>query len=68
MKPSHKRPGPPSVADPILMITPQKNAADTVTDPFRLDGTWKKIHGALRDKVRRAAGRKGSPSAAIVDS
>ena len=35
---------------------------------FRLDGTWKKIHDALRDKVRRAAGRKVSPSAAIVDS
>jgi len=35
---------------------------------FRLDGTWQKIHDALRDKVRVAAGRKVSPSAAIVDS
>ncbi len=35
---------------------------------FRLDGTWQKIHDALRDKVRLAAGRKKSPSAAIVDS
>ncbi len=35
---------------------------------FRLDGTWQKIHDALRDKVRVSAGRKKSPSAAIVDS
>ena len=35
---------------------------------FRLDGTWKKIHDALREKVRVKAGRKRSPSAAIVDS
>lgn len=35
---------------------------------FRLDGTWQKIHDALREKVRTAAGRKPSPSAAIVDS
>ena len=35
---------------------------------FRLDGTWQKIHDTLRDKVRVLAGRKKSPSAAIVDS
>ena len=35
---------------------------------FRLDGAWQEIHDALRNKVRRAAGRKVSPSAAIVDS
>jgi len=35
---------------------------------FRLDGTWQEIHDALRDKVRVLAGRKKSPSAAIVDS
>ena len=35
---------------------------------FRLDGTWHRIHDALREKVRTAAGRKPSPSAAIVDS
>ena len=34
---------------------------------FRLDGTWPKIHDALRDKVRLAAGGKRSPSAAMVD-
>ena len=35
---------------------------------FRLDGTWQKIHDALRNKVRVSAGRKKLPSAAIVDS
>ena len=35
---------------------------------FRIDGTWQKIHDALRDKVRVSVGRKKSPSAAIVDS
>ena len=35
---------------------------------FRLDGTWQKIHDALRDEVRVSDGRKKSPSAAIVDS
>ena len=34
---------------------------------FRLDGTWQKVHDALREKVRRAEGRKKSLSAAIVD-
>ena len=35
---------------------------------FRNDGTWKTIHDALRDKVRKKAGRNKSPSAAIIDS
>jgi putative transposase len=35
---------------------------------FRRDGTWQRIHDALREKVRRADGRKPTPSAAIVDS
>lgn len=32
------------------------------------DGTWEKVHDALRDRVRSREGRKKSPSAAIVDS
>jgi len=32
------------------------------------DGTWKRIHDALREKVRRASGKKASPTVAIVDS
>ena len=35
---------------------------------WRLDGTWERIHDALRDAVRRADGREPSPSAAILDS
>src|SRR3712207_2665960 len=35
---------------------------------WRLDGTWERLHDALRDEVRGAAGRDASPSAAIIDS
>jgi putative transposase len=35
---------------------------------WRLDGTWERIHDALRDRVRTGAGRAASPSAAIIDS
>ena len=35
---------------------------------WKNDGTWEKIHDALRVKVRRSAGKKSTPTAAIVDS
>ncbi len=35
---------------------------------WRLDGTWERVHDALRDGVRAAAGRDASPSAAVIDS
>jgi putative transposase len=35
---------------------------------WRIDGTWQRIHDALRDMLRRRQGRKTSPSAAIIDS
>jgi putative transposase len=35
---------------------------------WRNDGTWKRIHAALRQKVRRAAGKTSTPTAAILDS
>ena len=35
---------------------------------WQLDGLWEKIHDRLREQVRAAAGRKRSPSAAILDS
>jgi transposase len=35
---------------------------------WQQDGTWDKIHDALREKVRRAAGKNPKPSAAILDS
>jgi putative transposase len=35
---------------------------------WRNDGTWQRIHDALRDMLRHRLGRKKSPSAAIIDS
>ncbi len=35
---------------------------------WRKDGTWERIHDALRPKVREMEGREPTPSAAIIDS
>jgi transposase len=35
---------------------------------WRADGTLDRVHDALRDQVRAAAGRSSSPSAAVMDS
>ncbi len=35
---------------------------------FQREGIWLKIHDALREKVRSKAGKKPTPSAAIIDS
>ena len=35
---------------------------------WRKDGTWERVHDALRSEVRRAVGKEAQPSAAIVDS
>ena len=35
---------------------------------WRRDGTWERVHSALRDQVRVSQGRDASPSAAIIDS
>jgi putative transposase len=35
---------------------------------WRNDGTWQRLNDALRDRVRRQAGRKTSPSMAIIES
>lgn len=35
---------------------------------WKLDGTWSKIHDALREMVRKAAGKKPTPTVAIIDS
>lgn len=35
---------------------------------WQQDGTWQKILDALREKVRKAAGRSATPSAACIDS
>src|SRR3712207_1959094 len=35
---------------------------------WRLDGTWEKLHTALRERLRKQFGRHPQPSAGIVDS
>lgn len=35
---------------------------------WRVDGTWERIHDALREQARQTAGRAARPSAGIVDS
>jgi putative transposase len=35
---------------------------------WRMDGTWEKIHTALRERLRLLLGREPTPSAAIIDS
>jgi putative transposase len=35
---------------------------------WRNDGTWKRIHMTLRERVRVKQGREPTPSAAIIDS
>ena len=35
---------------------------------WRIDGTWGRIHAALRERLRRRSGREATPSAAIIDS
>ena len=35
---------------------------------FRLDGTWQRLHAALRERVRVRLDRNPQPSAGIVDS
>lgn len=35
---------------------------------WRREGIWQRIHDVLRERVRRAAGKKATPTAAIIDS
>jgi putative transposase len=35
---------------------------------WQRDGTWQRVHDALRQEQRRAAGRQPGPTAAILDS
>ena len=35
---------------------------------WRNNGTWEKVHDALRAKVRRLVGKKSTPTVAIIDS
>ena len=35
---------------------------------WRRDGTWHKLHDALREKLRVRSGKEATPSAAVLDS
>jgi putative transposase len=35
---------------------------------WRLDGTWERLHTALRERLREKLGREAQPSAGIIDS
>ena len=35
---------------------------------WKNDGIWKRVHDRLREKARKAAGKKSTPTAAIIDS
>jgi putative transposase len=35
---------------------------------WRQDGVWQRIHDTLRERVRKAVGKKATPTAAIIDS
>jgi putative transposase len=35
---------------------------------WQTDGTWERLHDKLRERVRRQAGKRPKPSAAVLDS
>jgi len=47
---------------------PNWNTVYGVFRRWRDDGTWQRIHDRLREKARRAAGKKSTPTVAIIDS
>jgi putative transposase len=47
---------------------PKWRTVYTVFWRWRKAGVWQQIHDALRRRVRRAAGKKDKPTAAIIDS
>ncbi|OYW16155.1 MAG: hypothetical protein B7Z55_14310, partial [Planctomycetales bacterium 12-60-4] len=47
---------------------PDWRSVYTVFRRWRLDGTWKRLHAALRGPVRKAAGKKPKPTVLLVDS
>src|SRR5690349_10970376 len=61
-----ERPGvrPPTAAPGIAL----DHLRQTSHLAWRLDGTWERIHSALREAVRVQVRRNAWPSAAIIDS
>ena len=47
---------------------PPKETAYAYFERWSEDGTWEQIEAELRNKVRRVAGKKPAPTAAIIDS
>ena len=47
---------------------PKWKSVYTVFWRWRKQGVWKAVHDALRKKVRKQAGKKPTPSAAVIDS
>jgi putative transposase len=51
-----------------LLLALAENAYHYYFRAWRIDGTWRRIHTALRERLRRLTGREPTPSAAIIDS
>lgn len=47
---------------------PKWSSVYTVYRRWKLAGVWQTVHDRLRDRVRKAAGKSPSPTAALVDS
>jgi transposase len=47
---------------------PPRSTVFSYLTRWRLTGVWDQIHDALRDQLRRRAGRKTEPTAAVIDS
>lgn len=47
---------------------PHWNTVYGIYRQWRCDGTWQRLHDALRTKVRQAAGKNATPTAGIIDS
>jgi putative transposase len=47
---------------------PPEGTARDYFHRWRRNGTWERIHDALRDQVRQQAGREAQPSAGSLDS
>lgn len=47
---------------------PPKSTVYEYFGQWRDDGTWQRVHDALRDQARAALGKAAGPTAAIIDS
>ena len=47
---------------------PPKSTVYDYVAQWRDDGTWQRVHDALRDRARAALGKSPGPTAAIIDS